>query len=100
MLLIVGFVVVLGAVVGGFLMAGGVLSVLNQPAEFIVIGGAAVGSLLVSTPAKVLKMTAGQLKGAVSGAGASRGDYGELLSMLFQIFKLVRKTGVVGHQGH
>ena len=50
MLMIVGLVVVIGAVVGGFLMAGGVL-VLNQPSEFIVIGGAAIGSMLISTPA-------------------------------------------------
>ena len=50
MLVIVGFIVVLGAVLGGFVMAGGALGVLNQPSEFIVIGGAALGSLLVSTP--------------------------------------------------
>src|SRR5262245_15031546 len=81
-------------------MAGGALSVLNQPAEFIVIGGAAIGSLLVSTPAKVLKMTAGQLKGAMSGAGASRGDYVDLLSMLFQIFKLVQQSGVMALEAH
>ena len=44
MLLIVGLVVVLGSVVGGYLMAGGDLLVLNQPSEFVVIGGAAIGS--------------------------------------------------------
>src|SRR4029453_13481941 len=100
MLLIVGLVVVFGAVIGGFLMAGGVLSVLNQPAEFVVIGGAAIGSLLVSTPAKVLKMTVGQLKGAMSGAGAPRADYVDLLSMLFQIFKLVQQWGVMALEPH
>ncbi len=55
MLVIVGLVVVFGAVVGGFLMAGGELMVLNQPSEFVVIGGAALGSLLISTPMGVLK---------------------------------------------
>ena len=57
MLLIVGLVVVLGSVVGGYLMAGGDLLVLNQPSEFVVIGGAAIGSLIVSTPSSVLKNT-------------------------------------------
>ena len=55
MLIIVGLVIVLGSVVGGYLMAGGNLLVLNQPSEFIVIGGAAIGSLVISTPAAVLK---------------------------------------------
>ena len=50
MLIIVGLVIVLGSVVGGYLMAGGSLLVLNQPSEFIVIGGAAIGSLVISTP--------------------------------------------------
>jgi chemotaxis protein MotA len=99
-LLIVGLVVVFGAVIGGFLMAGGALSVLNQPSEFVVIGGAAIGSLLVSTPAKVLMLTVTQLKGAMSGSGASRNDYVDLLSMLFQIFKLVQQSGVMALEAH
>jgi chemotaxis protein MotA len=100
MLLIVGFVVVLGAVLGGFMMAGGALLVLNQPAEFIVIGGAAIGSLLVSTPAKVLKSAMSQIIGAMKGAGASRKDYTDLLSMLYQIFKLVQQSGVMALESH
>ena len=57
MLIIIGFVVVLGAVLGGFLMAGGTIAVLIQPSEFVVIGGAAVGSLLISTPPKVCRFS-------------------------------------------
>jgi chemotaxis protein MotA len=100
MLLIVGFVVVFGGVIGGFLRAGGALGVLNQPAEFVVIGGAAIGSLLVSTPAKVLKMTMSQVKAAMSGAGVSSKDYVDLLSMLYQIFKLVQQSGVMALEAH
>lgn len=100
MLLIVGLVVVFGAVIGGFMMAGGALSVLNQPAEFVVIGGAAIGSLLISTPAKVLMLTVTQLKAAMSGSGASKADYVDLLSMLFQIFKLVQQSGVMALETH
>lgn len=100
MLIIVGFVVVVGSVIGGYLMAGGALGVLNQPPEFVVIGGAALGSLLVSTPARTLKATLAQLKAAMGGAGATRKDYVDLLSMLFQIFKLVQQSGVMALEPH
>jgi chemotaxis protein MotA len=100
MLVIVGFVVVLGAVLGGFSMAGGALGVMNQPAEFVVICGAAIGSLLVSTPGQVLAATVGQLKGALTGAGAKRKDYVDLLSLLFQVFKVVQQNGAMGLESH
>ena len=50
MFLIVGFVLVLAAVLGGYLMEGGSLMVLFQPAEFVIIGGAAIGSMMIGTP--------------------------------------------------
>ena len=100
MLVIVGFLVVIGGVIGGYLMAGGALGVLNQPAEFVVIGGAAIGSLLVSTPGKVLAMTVTQIKGALSGKSAKKQDYIDLLSMLYQIFKLVQQSGVMALESH
>ena len=46
----VGIVIVLGAIVGGFAMAGGNFSVLIQPSEFVVIIGAAIGTLVISSP--------------------------------------------------
>lgn len=100
MFVVVGFAVVLGAVVGGYLMAGGALGVLIQPSEFVVIGGAAIGSLLVSTPMKVLTLTMAQIKGALTGAGPKKQDYVDLLSMLYQIFKLVQQSGVMALESH
>jgi chemotaxis protein MotA len=100
MLVIVGFIVVIGGVIGGYLMAGGHLGVLNQPSEFVVIGGAALGSLLVSTPGRVLAMTAAQLKDALTGAGATKADYVDLLSMLFQLFKVVQQSGAMALESH
>jgi chemotaxis protein MotA len=99
MLIIVGAVIVLGSVIGGFLMAGGHLEVLIQPSEFIVIGGAALGSLLISTPPKIIKMMIGQIKDAF-GSGITKKDYIELLSMLYQIFKLVQQSGVMALEAH
>jgi chemotaxis protein MotA len=100
MLVIVGFVVVIGGVLGGFLMAGGALGVLNQPSEFVVIGGAALGSLLVSTPGRVIAMTIAQLKDALTSAGATRQDYIDLLSLLFQLFKQVQQSGAMALESH
>jgi chemotaxis protein MotA len=99
MLLIVGLLVVLGATAGGFLMAGGDLLVLNQPSEFVVIGGAAIGTLLVSTPGRVLKLAVVQIKTVMRGP-QKRQDYVDLLSMMYQIFKQVQQSGVMSLEPH
>ncbi len=93
MFTIVGFVVVLGAVIGGFILEGGPVAVLNQTIEFMIIGGAATGSLLAGTPTKVLSGLIGSLKNAVSGGGYSKSDYMELFAMLFEVFSVMRKSG-------
>jgi chemotaxis protein MotA len=99
MLLIIGLVVVLGSVIGGFLMAGGQLLVLNQPSEFVVIGGAAIGSLIVSTPSSVLKNTLAQIKATMAG-GFGKSDYIDLLSLLYLVFKQVQQSGVMSLEAH
>lgn len=99
MLLIVGLLVVFGAVVGGYLMAGGSLLILNQPSEFIIIGGAAIGTLLVSTPASVLKLAIVQIKSVIGGPTKSS-EYVDLISMLYQIFKQIQQHGVMSLEAH
>ena len=99
MLVIVGMLVVCGAVMGGYLMAGGVLLVLVQPSEYVTICGAAIGSLLVSTSPAVLKGVAAQIK-ALFGAGTTKAEYNDLLAMLYQIFKQVQQSGVMSLEPH
>ena len=99
MLLVVGLLVVIGAVIGGYLMEGGVMGVLNQPAEFIIIFGAAVGSMLVSTPGHVLKKCAEQIKQVIGGP-AKQSEYTDLLAMLYQLFKQVQQQGVMSLEPH
>jgi chemotaxis protein MotA len=99
MLLIVGALVVIGSVLGGYLMHGGHLLVLNQPNEFLIIGGAAAGNLLIGTPPTVLKQLLGQTT-AVLGGGLSKQDYKELLAMLYQLFKLGQQSGVMALESH
>ena len=99
MLMIAGLLIVTVSVIGGYMMAGGALLVLNQPSEFVVIGGAAIGTLVVSTPAAVLKDTLFQIKSVMGGTSGKK-DYVELLSMLYQIFKQVQQGGLMSLEAH
>jgi chemotaxis protein MotA len=99
MLIIAGAVVVLVSVVGGYLLEGGHLLLLSQPAEFLIIGGAAIGSLLISTPPKVLKTMGGQI-GKLFGTGLTREDYSDLLVMLYKLFRVIQQTGVMALESH
>jgi chemotaxis protein MotA len=99
MLTIVGFIVVICAVIGGYLMEGGQLLVLFQPAEFLIIGGAALGALLVSTPLSVLKELIRQAKASL-GSGYRKEDYVNQMVMLYEIFNIARREGLVGLESH
>ena len=99
MLLIVGALVVIGSVAGGYMMHGGVLEVLWQPSELLIIGGAAFGSLLISTPMPLLMRMLGQMK-AFFTKGTGRDEYLELLGMQYQLYKLVQQSGVMSLEAH
>lgn len=96
MLVIVGGLIVLGAVVGGYLMEHGNLSVLFQPAEVVIIFGSAIGALVISSPMNVLM---GVIKGAIKtitgGGGYSKKDYLETLLLLTEVFTKIRKEGLI-----
>lgn len=99
MILIVGFLVVIGCVFGGYLMAGGHLGLLVQPSEFVIIGGAAIGSMLISTPMKVLVKMMKQIAGSMS-AGLGKDDYANLLAMMYQLFRVAQQQGVMALEAH
>ena len=99
MLLIVGIIVVFGSVSGGYLMHGGSMLALNQPSEFIIIGGSAIGSLIISTPMPLLKSLIGQMARYFSKA-LSRDDYLDLLALQYQLFKLTQQSGVMALESH
>ena len=99
MLLIVGALVVLAAIVAGYLMEGGALLALYQPAELVIIGGAALGSMLISTPMPLLKRIAGCL-GSFFKDGPGKQDYLEMLGMMYQTFRLTQQSGVMALEAH
>lgn len=93
MLTIIGFSVVFGAVLGGFLLEGGAVSVLVQIAEFVIIGGAAIGSLIAGAPIKSLSSIAKNIVKALTGSGLGKSHYMKLLLMLYEVFSTMRKGG-------
>jgi chemotaxis protein MotA len=99
MISLVGLVVVLASVLGGFMVAGGSMPVLYQPAEFIVIGGAALGALLVGTPPSVLRGLAAQLP-RFAGGGKTRRDYLDVLLLGFELLSLARREGLLAFEAH
>jgi len=99
MLLIVGLVVVIVCVFGGYMMHGGDLLLLNQPAEFIIIGGAALGTLIISTPTHVLHQMLAQMKNLLA-PPASRKEFSTLLAMLYQLFRQAQQGGMMSLETH
>lgn len=99
MIAIVGMVIVIGSVLGGFALAGGHFSVLIQINEFIVIGGAAIGSLLVGTPMSVVKGLGHQIP-KIASNGKSKQNFLDVLLMGFELLSLARREGLVALEQH
>ncbi len=95
MFAIIGALVVLGAVVGGYLMEHGKIAVLLQPAELVIIGGAAVGTLLIANPLPTILKIVHGLIAVLKGSPYSKASYLESLKMLSDLFSVARKNGMV-----
>lgn len=99
MLAIVGIVIVFSSVIGGYILHHGHLMVLYQPSEYLIIGGAAIGILIVANPVNVLKRLLSQLI-AMLGSGPSKKDFNELLIMMYEFFVLSKQSGLMGLESH
>jgi len=97
---IVGVVIVLIAVLGGFAIEGGSFLVLMQYAEFLIIVGASIGALLISTPGKLLEKIFKRIMDAFKGTKADRNDYISLLKLMYELFQIGQKEGVIGLEQH
>jgi chemotaxis protein MotA len=92
---IVGILIVFGAVLAGFMMEKGPLLVLMQPSELVIIGGAAIGTMLAANPMHVLKKIFSGLTQIIAGSKFSTGRYLDTLKMMFVLFNKARKEGLV-----
>tara|TARA_R110002072_G_scaffold269868_2_gene429455 strand:- start:194597 stop:195448 length:852 start_codon:yes stop_codon:yes gene_type:complete len=95
MLFIIGALVVVGSVAGGYIMHGGILGVLWQPSEFIIILGAAFGAFLIANSMHTVKETAKRLPRAIFGQATSEKTYLDLLGLLFDLFNKARREGMM-----
>jgi chemotaxis protein MotA len=95
MFAIIGIVVVFGSVIGGFLMEKGHMAVLIQPAELLILGGAAVGTLLVANPIHIIKAIVAALLGILKGSPFGKARYLSTLKMMYQFLNKVRKEGLL-----
>lgn len=95
MLVILGYVIVIGAVFGGFALAGGHLAALFQPIELLMIGGAAVGAFIVANNGKSLKATCKAIPVLFKGSVHTQARYLELLALLSELLGKIRKEGMM-----
>lgn len=95
MLVIVGYLIIIVSVFGGFAVAGGHLYALFQPVEFIIIGGAALGSFIIGNNGNVIKATISEAFSTLKGYPFSSKFNIELLSMFFELTNKIRRDGAL-----
>lgn len=95
MFVVIGILVVLGAIAGGYLLEHGNIRVLLQPAELLIIGGAAAGTVLIANPLHILKKIVAGALGTLKGSRFTKGLYLETLKMIFDLLNKGRKEGLV-----
>jgi chemotaxis protein MotA len=100
MIVILGAIIVLGSVLGGFMMAGGHPLALMHLSEFVIIAGAAFGAMVVMSPKKVLVDLFKQVLGTLKGSPYNKNSYDDLFKSLYELFMLGRRSGMVALEEH
>ena len=94
--LIIGVVIVLGSVIGGFVVHGGNVLALYQPSEVVIIGGAALGGFIIANGLGMAKRTGGAIGGILKGSKYKKTHYLDLFGLMYDLFNIARKDGVLG----
>lgn len=100
MVAIIGLIVVVVAVLGGFAMAGGPMGVFLAWSEWVVICGTGLGTVLVSTPGPVLKSLMGKLPKVFKANPMTSAYFLEVLKLLFELFQVARRDGLIAIESH
>jgi chemotaxis protein MotA len=99
LLVIIGYIVILFSVFGGFAMAGGHLVSLWQPIEVLMIAGGAFGAFVVGNNAKALKATLAALPSVFKGSRHNKQLYLDLMALMSEILTKIRKEGLISIEG-
>src|ERR1700744_2282141 len=100
MIVILGALIVIGSVCGGFVMAGGHPLALWHLSEFVIIVGAAVGAMVLMSPKKILIDLAKQVLGCLKGSPYNKNTYDDLFKALYELFMMGRRSGMVALEEH
>lgn len=100
MIVIIGCIVVLASVLGGFMLGGGYFGALMHASEFVVIGGSAAGAMIIMSPRKVMIDLMKQLRGTLKGTPYTKAAYEELFKALYELFMLGRRNGMIALEEH
>jgi chemotaxis protein MotA len=100
MLILVGSIIVMASTIGGFLLAGGNPLVLLHVSEFVVILGVAAGVLVIASPGHVLKEIVHKVKACITGKCAGEKEFTDLLKLLYEIFMVGRRNGLIALEEH
>src|SRR3546814_368354 len=99
-LIVIGYAVVLVAVIGSFIALGGHLGALYQPFELTLIAGAALGAFLAGNSRKSLALMGHSLPQAIKGAPYSKEVYMELMALLYVLLNKARREGLMAIESH
>tara|TARA_Y100001934_G_scaffold278640_1_gene380322 strand:- start:150 stop:1001 length:852 start_codon:yes stop_codon:yes gene_type:complete len=100
MVVIIGFVVIIGGSLAGFYMAGGHVMLLIHWAEVVTILGMLFGCAIVMAPAAVLQQVVAGVLNTLKGSPYSKDDYEDLFKMMYELFQLGRRNGMIALEEH
>ncbi|ACB73691.1 motility-associated protein [Opitutus terrae] len=100
MLILIGGLIVFASAIGGFMLAGGSPVLLLHASEFVVILGIAAGVLVIASPGHVLKHIVHKVKGCIVSQNAGRQEFFDLLKLLYEIFMVGRRNGLIALEEH
>lgn len=95
MILIIGYIIVLGSTLGGFMMAGGKMGLLFPISEYVIIIGISIGLMVIASPVSLLKNIVKKIKIAFRNQAVPTSDYTDLLKLLYELFSKARRGGLI-----
>ncbi|WP_136064768.1 flagellar motor stator protein MotA [Modicisalibacter radicis] len=95
MLIPLGYLIVVGSVFGGYMMVGGHLGALYQPAEIVMIAGAAVGAFVAANNGKAIKATLRTFSKLKRTTKYNKAMYMELLALQYKLLSKARRDGML-----